>query len=94
MTKRNRLILMPFIVVGMAIITTLAMSKDIPMVTMVSIDELRGMIDNPDLTLIDVRYDKDWEGSNMKIKGAVREDYRDIKSWGDKYPKNKLLVLY
>jgi len=94
MTKRGRLMLMAFIVVGIAMITIFAMSKDIPMVTMLSIDELRGMLDNPDLTLIDVRYDKDWEGSDMKIKGAVREDYRDVKSWGDKYPKNKLLVLY
>ena len=74
MTKRNRLILMAFMVVGIAMVTTLAMPKDIPMVTMVSIDELRGMLDNPDLTLIDVRYDKDWEGSDMKIKGAVREE--------------------
>ena len=94
MTKRGRLMLMAFIVVGIAMITIFAMSKDIPMVTMVSIDELRGMIDNPDLTLIDVRYDKDWEGSDMKIKGAVREDYRDVKSWADKYPKYKLLILY
>ena len=94
MTKINRLILMAFIVVGIVMVTTLAMSKVIPMVTMVAIDELRGMLDNPDFTLIDVRYDKDWEGSDMKIKGAVREDYRDVKSWGDKYPKDKLLVLY
>ena len=51
---------MAFRVVGIAMVTTIrAMSKDIPMVTMVSIDELRGMLDNPDLTLIDVRYDKD-----------------------------------
>ena len=94
MTKNSRVILMLFIVVGITMFTTLALSKDIPMVTMVTISELRGMLDNPDLTLIDVRYDKDWERSDMKIKGAVREDYRDIKSWGDKYPKNKLLVLY
>lgn len=94
MIKRSRFILMAFMAGGIAMVATLALSKDIPMVTMVSIDELRGMLDNPDLTLIDVRYDKDWEGSDMKIRDAVREDYRDIRSWGDKYPKNKLLVLY
>ncbi|NWF92858.1 MAG: hypothetical protein HXY46_08060 [Syntrophaceae bacterium] len=91
MTKNSRVILMLFIVVGITMFKTLALSKDIPMVT---IYELRGMLDNPDLTLIDVRYDKDWEGSDIKIKSAVREDYRDVKSWADKYPKYKLLVLY
>ena len=94
MTKRSRLIIMAFIVVGIAMVTTLAIPKDIPTVTMVSIDELRSMLDNPDLTIIDVRYDKDWEKSDMKIKGAVREDYMRVETWADRYPKDKLIVLY
>ena len=94
MTKRSRIILGAFVVVGIGMVTILAMSKDIPAVTMVSKHELRSMLDNPDLALIDVRYDKDWEGSDMKIKGAVREDNSDVKSWADKYPKDKLIVLY
>jgi hypothetical protein len=30
----------------------------------------------------------------LKIKGAVREDPKQVSSWIDKYPKDKLLVLY
>ena len=71
MTKRSRLILMAFIVVGIAMVTTLALSKDIPMVTMVSIDELRGMLDNPDLALIDVLYDKDCDLGGRGVPSQV-----------------------
>jgi rhodanese-related sulfurtransferase len=67
------------------------MSKNVPRITK---EELKAMMDNPDLVIIDVRYDKHWEGSDRMIKGAVREDYSDVKSWADKYRKDKLLVLY
>jgi hypothetical protein len=36
-----------------------------------SIQELKGMLGNPDLVIIDVRKDEDWKSSNVKIKGAV-----------------------
>jgi rhodanese-related sulfurtransferase len=52
------------------------------------------MLGNPDLTIIDVRYGKDWTGSDMKITGAVREEPGEVKSWAAKYPKDKPIVLY
>ena len=91
MMKRRLLILVAVIWVGIGMLTTLAISKDVPMVTK---DELKAMLDNPDSVIIDVRYDKHWTGSDVKIKGAVRQDYNDVKSWADKYPKNKLIVVY
>ena len=93
MVKRSRLILLAFIV-GEIAITTMATPKDIPMVKMLSINELRNMLDNLDLAIIDVRYEKDWGESDTKIKGAVREDYMRVETWADKYPKDKLIVLY
>ncbi len=75
-------------------VTSSAISEDIPKIKMISIAELRSMLGNPDLTLIDVRYEKDWDNSNIKIKGAVREDYMRVETWADKYPKDKLIVLY
>jgi rhodanese-related sulfurtransferase len=70
---------------------TWTLSESIPMMTK---DQLKAMFDNPDLTIIDVRYSKHWTGSDMRIKGAVREDPNDVKSWADKYGKDKLIVLY
>jgi Rhodanese-like domain len=57
-------------------------------------DELKARLDNPDLLIIDVRYGKDWTDSDLKIKGAVREDPEAFDSWANKYPKDKILVFY
>jgi hypothetical protein len=36
----------------------------------------------------------DWADSDLKIKGAVREDPKVFESWANKYPKDKTIVLY
>jgi len=59
-----------------------------------TIDELKGRLDSPDLVVIDVRSVNDWEESATKIKGAVREDPRKLASWLSKYPKSKTIVFY
>jgi rhodanese-related sulfurtransferase len=57
-------------------------------------DELKAMLDNPDLVIVDVRSGRDWSSSESKITGAVREEPRNAASWADKYQKDKTLVLY
>jgi rhodanese-related sulfurtransferase len=57
-------------------------------------EEVLGMLSNPDVIIIDVRSGGDWNGSELKIKGALREDPRNVSSWISKYPKEKTLVLY
>ena len=52
------------------------------------------MLDSPDLTLIDMRFGRDWTDATLKIKGAVREDPMKPGQWIDKYPKDKMLVFY
>ena len=59
-----------------------------------TIEELKGMLGNPDLVIVDVRRDGDWKTSKVKIKGAVRENPQAIESWANKYPKDKTLVFY
>ena len=45
--------------------------------------------------IIDIRVKRRWHKSKVKIPGASRENiFGDIKSWEDKYPKEKTLVLY
>jgi len=68
-----------------------AMSQEIPKM---SKEELQKVLDKPDVILVDVRSDPDWEEGTMKIKGAVREEPNQIASWIDKYPKDKTLVFY
>ena len=78
-----------FFMVG--ILTSFAKSPEAPRMTK---DELKAMLGNPDLIIIDVRYGKDWTESDVKIKGAVREDPEAFDSWANKYPKDKTLVFY
>ena len=57
-------------------------------------DELKAKLGNPEVVILDVRSYTDWLLSGDKIKGAVRENYRDFDGWEAKYPKDKTLVLY
>ena len=57
-------------------------------------EELKALVGNPDVFVIDVRTGTDWTSSQTKIKGAVREDPPKVSSWMEKYPKDKTLVFY
>ena len=57
-------------------------------------EELLPLLGKPDVTIIDLRFGREWYGSDIKIKCAVREDPLKPGQWMDKYPKEKMLVLY
>jgi rhodanese-related sulfurtransferase len=57
-------------------------------------EELRALLGNPDLVIIDVRYGRDWTNSDVKIKGAVREDPDSLKDWSNKYSPDQTIVFY
>jgi len=81
--------LLIFFIVG--ILTTFARSAEAPRMTK---EELKAMFGNSDVIVIDVRAEGDWTGSDLKIKGAVRENPGAIESWAKKYPKETTLVFY
>ena len=89
MTKKSITLIMVFFLLVFGV--TLAAAKDVPRMT---VDELKAQLTNPEVVIIDVRINGDWNGSTEKIMGAVREDPRDVKSWAKKYSKEKTLVLY
>jgi len=66
---------------------TVVLSADVPGMTK---DELKAMLGDPDLVVLDVRLGRDYISSDSKIKGAVREDYHMFYQ----HPKDKTLVLY
>lgn len=66
-------------------------AEDVPRMTR---EELKGMLDKPEVIIIDVRAKVDWLGSALKIKGAFREDPKNVNSWFEKYPRDKTLVFY
>jgi len=45
-------------------------------------EELKSLLGNPDVIIIDVRAEDDWKEAKWKIQGAVREDSeKDINTW-------------
>jgi rhodanese-related sulfurtransferase len=61
---------------------------------MMTKEQLLPMLGKPDVIVIDVRTNYDWDKSKVKIKGAVREEGMKFGSWMKKYPMDKTLVLY
>jgi rhodanese-related sulfurtransferase len=62
-------------------------------VPMVSKQTLKSWLNDPNVMIIDVRLGS-YDTSKKKIKGAVRKDPYNVKSWASTLPKNKKIVLY
>jgi len=79
-----------FIILGM--VGRMALAAEVPRI---GAEELKALLGKPEVIIIDVRASGDWDNSRIKIQGAVREDpNKSAKSWADKYPKDKTIVLY
>jgi rhodanese-related sulfurtransferase len=78
-----------FMVLGIWVVTAVAL--EIPKI---SKEELKSMLGNPEVVVIDVRTLWDRKMSLKQIKGAVREDPGNVKSWAKKYSKEKTIILY
>jgi len=57
-------------------------------------EELKPMLDDPDLVVLDVRTGRDWRSSEFKIKGALRAKPSDFDSWTAQQSKDKRFVTY
>ncbi len=91
MRKRILFLAIVMVFAVASVSATPAAAQDVKRMT---IEELKGMLGNPDLVIIDARRDGDWKLSKVKIKGAVREDLENVSSWMNKYSKEKTLVFY
>ena len=91
MRKVNLLMAIIMVFAAVSFLAAPAIAQE---VKRMSIEELKAMLGNPDLMVIDVRAAGDWDASNIKIKGSVREDPQKADTWMSKYPKDKILVFY
>jgi len=79
-----------FLTIGL--FTTFALSVDVPLMTT---DELRAVLGNPDFVIFDVRLGSDYFSSDLKIKGAIRPDMGGHLSLTlFTYPKGKTFIIY
>jgi len=61
---------------------------------MMTKEQLLPLLGKSDVIVIDVRTNYSWDKSDVKIKGALREETMRFGSWMNKYPKDKTIVLY
>lgn len=57
-------------------------------------EELKALLGDSNLVVLDVRTQGHWAATEEKITGAIRENPDGFESWADKYSKEKTLVLY
>ena len=82
------------LVLGLAIVGMLnqiVVAEEVPRMTK---EQLKPLLNDSDVIILDVRASRDWKGSEKKIKGAIRENPKRFESWARKYSKDKTIVLY
>ena len=83
--------LMAFVMTSLVFSAGAAGAADVEKMTK---EELKSMLGNPDVIIVDVRQPSHYDASRSKIQGAVREDPRAVATWMENYPKDKILVFY
>ena len=72
----------------------LAMASETKEAPRMAKEQLKEMLVNPNVVIVDVRIGKDWKASDLKIKGAVRKEPKMAKEWAANLDKDKTYVLY
>jgi rhodanese-related sulfurtransferase len=57
-------------------------------------EEVKALLGNPGVVILDARTGASWESSDKKIKGAVRVDPDNIASWAGSIAKDKKIIVY
>ena len=65
--------------------------KEIPAL---SAHQVKKMLHNSDVIIIDVRRHRNWWRSTQKILTSVRENPSEVEQWALNYPRDKSLVFY
>lgn len=89
--KKKLLVALMFIFLTVGLFTTFALCANVPMITK---EELKAMLGNPDLVIFDVRLSSEYFSSDLKIKGAARPLGECIAAAAFEYPKGKTFVSY
>jgi len=91
----KRLAVTAMLILGLLSLGWTAVAESAPKdIARISKEELKQELGAKDLVLLDVRAGKDWSSSELKIKGAVREDPKNFDQWATRYPKEQKIVLY
>ena len=91
---RGRLLMCVNVALTMIMVVIFTTTTIASEVTKISKEELKSILGNLDVIILDVDRGGNWEDRDRKILGAVRENPKKIESWMTKYSKNKTFILY
>ena len=91
MPRRSKQLKMFVSLVLVVVFTTISFAASKPKVTK---EELKSLLDQGNVVVVDVRTSRDWGESDYKIKGAVRVTFRDVESWASNYSKDTTIIFY
>ena len=90
--RKKLLPVLMLILLTIGLFFTFALSADVPLLTK---EELKAVLGNPDLVIFDVRLGSDYFSSDLKIKGAVRPEMWNSLSYVIlSYPGENTFVVY
>ena len=97
--KRATVTLLVFLAVVTLLVASATAAKDsekkpFPDIPRITKEELSEKLTDPDVVILDVRPEQQWNSAKLKIVGAIHEDPAAIESWAGKYSKDKTIVLY
>jgi rhodanese-related sulfurtransferase len=91
--SKKRMFLVVFLLIFNVTACVSAKKAELREVPRITKDQLRANLENDSYVIIDVRIPKDYDSSDLKIRGAIRENPMDVSFWSP-YPKDKTIVLY
>lgn len=91
--SKSRFFMIIVLMIGISIACVSTKKPSLREVHRITKDELRANLDNDRYVIIDVRTPKDYDNSDFKIQGAIRENPMDVNFWAP-YPKDRTIVLY
>jgi rhodanese-related sulfurtransferase len=77
--------------IGMSLAAAGRAAEDAPRITK---EEVKALLADTGVVILDARTGASWEGSDKKIKGAVRVDPDKVASWANSVSKDKKVVVY
>lgn len=88
----KRRVLAVFILTAVfTLLTSIGIAADTDRMTK---EELKKIMGDNTVLILDVRAGRDWSSSEFKIKGALRANPKEFNTWSDQYSKDNTLVLY